>query len=265
MILPKQNNVPEVGFPRAKSWLFYGPPKVGKTEFAAGFPKTLICDLQEGAFHIKTAPVLNIIKEAQDAGISPMDALREAFDLIAGPQGQDFDNIAVDTLDDVYDWTEQEACAHLSKKLKMKIENVGEAPHGADWGEARRRLLGFVEGCKTLGKNVFLIAHSKASSTEPGSVAVKAQTIDLPGKLGKRLPGKVDIIGYCHSIKEGIGAERTINRYISFEPYDEIEAGCRYRELNGKVLPMSFKAIKECFDNPQETKAKPRIKGIVRR
>lgn len=265
MQLPTKNNIPEKGYPKGKTWLIFGPPKVGKTEFVSGFPKPIILDLQNGAFHVKDSPVLNILKEAEAASISPMDALREAFDLLGGPEGQGYETIIIDTLDDVYDWAEEEACAQLTTKLKMKIDNVGEAPHGAGWGNARNRLLGFVEVWKGLGKNVIFIAHSQAASTEQGTVATKARTIDFPGKLAHRLPGKVDIIGYCYSVKEGVGTSRSINRYISFEPYEELEAGCRYKELNGKVLPMTFQAIKDCFDNPSAVAPKKKIQGIVRR
>lgn len=250
MILPTKLNKPEQGFPKGKTWLLFGPQKVGKTVLAAGFPDALILDLQKGAYHINNAYVIDIVEEAKKAGTSNMDALRDAFDLIIGPAGKMYQTIVVDTIDEVYDWSETEACAHLTKKLKTQIDTVEEAPHGAGWGEARRRLMGFVEACRVVGKNVLFMAHTKTVSSESGTVSQKAKTIDLPGKLASRLPAKVDIIGFCYAVKEGVGVKREIKRYISFEPYDEIEAGCRYKELNGKVIPMSFKAIEACFDKP---------------
>ena len=138
----------------------------------------------------------------------------------------------------------------------MNLEGMGEAPNGLDWAISRKSMMGFIEAWRCFArntqKNVIFIAHSTAVMEEKGTTAQKAMTIDFPGKLGRRIPSKVDVVGYCYGQK-GImeNGKPGINRLVSFQPYTDLAAGCRFHELSGKVMPMAYKSIQECFRNPK--------------
>ena len=248
-LLPSQPQKARVGFPVSDSWLIYGQPKIGKTTLAASFPDVFFIDLEEGASEIDGV----IVSKPKS-----LDELSEVLEGLEGPYGKKFATIVIDSIDVVYDWIEQETCLDLSKKFKMKIDNIGEGPNGADWAEARKRLLGFVQAWRQLGKTIVFIAHAKSVMSEKGAITQKARTIDLPGKLAHRFPAKVDHIAFCYAEKEKDSrGKTTISRFISFQPYEDLEAGSRCKELQGQIVPMSFDAIRECFSKSSTKTLKP--------
>ncbi len=249
--LPAKPQIPLTGFPRADSWLFYGPPKIGKTEWSMLFPKPLLLELEEGGADKIAGHVLNIPAVGEKA--PTLDQISDAFDLF---QRSAFETLIIDTLDVINDLMEEEAIAHISRKMKKHYEVMGEAPEGTDWAESRKRVMGFIQAAKGLKKTVVFLAHSQATSGEKGTFEAKALTIDLPGKLKRRVPARIDNIGYMYGVKENhpVTKKLLVNRYVSFQPYMDLEAGTRNKELAGKILPMtdangkpSIKAIIDCF------------------
>ena len=256
--LPSTPQIPKVGFPEADTWLFYGQPKIGKTEFSLMFPAPLLLELEEGGADKVAGHVINIPDLKEKA--APLDQVADVFELFR--KSPKFKTLIIDTIDMVNDWVEVEALEYISRKMKRTYEVMGEAPEGTDWAESRKRMMGFIQAAKGLRKTVIFLAHSQATSGEKGSMEQKAMTIDLPGKLKRRLPARVDNIGYLYGVKENhpVTKKLIINRYVSFQPYMDLEAGTRNKELAGKVLPItdanglpSIKAISDCF-KPQTLK-----------
>lgn len=218
---------PMTGIIPGESWLLYGPPKVGKSTFAAGFPTPLIIDLEDGYRRIKCATPLKP---------NTLNEFRECFGMIRTRISEDkfpFETIVVDSLDVLNSWFEQEACRELG------IKQMGEGSWGSDWATARDKLLKVIDAFRALRKTIVLIGHSKMAIVEQDSM--RAKTCDLPGKLARFLTAKVENIGYCYGLKDKEG----IKRVVSFEPYEELDAGCRNRALAGKIIPMSYKNLKE--------------------
>lgn len=250
------NKMRKPGFPKGRTWLFYGPPKIGKSSIASQFPKSITFDLEDGLEDIGGMTFQNKPEgDEADPKLSArrLDWVAECLAEMEGPGGKKYETIVVDTLDMIHDWMEKDTLAFLSKKFKMELGSMGEAPNGADWAEARKGTLGILTALRQFArrtdKNVVIIAHSQSVMSEKGTTTEKAKTIDFPGKLGRRIPAQVDVIGYCFGLKglDPVTHKSTINRFVSFQPYEELEAGCRYKELNGKVLPMTFKAIDDAF------------------
>ena len=242
VILPTAKVAPRApGFPLGKTWLFYGPPKGGKSTLAAQFPDALHIDAEDGTDDIGGY----VVKPTS------LDELGEIAHLLETPAGAKYKSVILDPLDAIHDWVERDSLKFLSKKLKAQYDVMGEVPNGLDWSDSRNANLGIIHKFRQIGratgKNIIIVAHSQAVMTEKGTVEQKAMTIDLPGKLGRRIPANVDIIGYCYGQKRMVGTKAVIDRMISFQPYEGLEAGCRFKELNGKVIPMSFQAIKDCF------------------
>lgn len=229
-------------FPRGKTWLFFGPPKIGKTPLASQWPKPFVLDMEDGWDEFG-----GMIAHPQN-----LDDVAQAMEALEGSYGNAYETLVIDTLDVVHDWLEQETLEEVGRKIKRDLDAMGEAPEGLDWAISRKKTMGFLEACRvfarTTGKNVVLIAHSTAVMAEKGTTTQKAMTIDFPGKLARRIPAKVDAVGYCFGVKtKDSQGKPIIERRVSFEPYSDLEAGCRFTELSGKILPMSFKAIAEQF------------------
>lgn len=253
--LPTRPNVPQTGFPQTDSWLLYGQPKIGKTTLASNFPQAIILDMEGGASRV----------DCHVLPIKSMEDLRDAYDALEADNGKNFKTVVLDSIDIVYDWVEIDTCDFISKKMKTKVDNIGEAPMGSDWAEARKRLLGIVEVWQSLPITKVFLAHAKAVQGEAGTQMQKAKTLDLPGKLSHRFPARVDNIGFCYATKAGTGLNRVNERFVSFAPYDELEAGSRSKELEGKVLPMDFKAIRACFEGVGAQTLKKKLPVLARK
>ncbi len=244
MILPSKPQTARVSgtFPTGKTWLFYGPPKIGKTAIASQFPKPFAVDLEQGWDEVG-----GMVAHPQT--LADLSQLMEALE---GPYGKPYESIIIDTLDVVHGWMEEETLEEVGKKIKRELSAMGEAPEGLDWAISRKKTMGFLEAWRVFARNtnktVVFIAHANSVMAEKGTITQKAMSIDLPGKLARRVPAKVDAVGYCYGVK-GRDAQNKpiIERKVSFEPYSDLEAGCRFKELSGKVLPMSFKSIREQF------------------
>jgi len=217
-------------FPQHDTWLFFGPPKVGKTTFAASWENCLIVDLERGTDYVNCIRVQPKDLREFDTLISLLESGHADF--------RDFQTIAIDTVDVLHDWIENQVCAELN------ISAIGEAAYGRDYAQVRQRLLSYVGRLKRLDRNILWIAHSRQAIIEPN--APVARTIDLPGKLARFFTAQMDTIGYCFA-EEGEGG--VLTRLISFKPLNTLEAGSRNPVLQDKVVEMSFEAIKKLFES----------------
>ncbi len=245
MILPAKPQLARAPgtFPKGKTWLFFGPPKIGKTKLASGFPKPYVLDMEDGWDDVG----------GMIAHPNNLDDISMIMEALEGPYGKPYETVIVDTLDVVHDFLEEETITEIGKKIKAELEAMGEAPNGLDWAISRKKTMGFLEAwrvfARNTGKNVVFIAHATAVMAEKGTIGQKALSIDFPGKLARRIPAKVDAVGYCYGVKgKDTTGKPIISRMLSFQPYSDLEAGCRFKELSGKILPMSFDAIRSQFN-----------------
>lgn len=222
-------------FPMNDSWLFMGQPKVGKTTLAAAFPNPLIIDLEDGTNEI-------------DGYVFKPDTFQQLEEIYCELEDKcDFETIVIDSMDIVQEWTQGAAIKYLNKKFKKNYEDVGEIPNGAGWADSRTRMMSFVEAWKRVPANIVYVAHTKAVMAEKGGIMEKSKTLDLSGKLAHRIPAKIDNIGYCFAERVKVDDGFEIRRFISFQPYEELEAGCRRKALTGKIIPMTFQDIRAQF------------------
>lgn len=244
MILPAKPQLARAPgtFPKGKSWLFFGPPKIGKTSLTSQFPKPYVLDMEDGWDEVG----------GMIAHPNSLDDISQIMEALEGPYGKPYESIIVDTLDVVHDFLEEETIDEIGRKLKVNLEAMGEAPNGLDWAISRKKMMGFLEAWRVFarnsGKTVVFVAHATAVMAEKGTIGQKALSIDFPGKLARRIPAKVDAVGYCYGVKDkDAQGKPTIKRMVSFQPYSDLEAGCRFKELSGKILPMTFAAIANEF------------------
>ncbi len=227
-----EKNIPKSGW-RPFIMLIYGMPKVGKSTLAAEFSpmgadSSLIIDTENGTDEI----ACNRIK------VTNLDELANALNIA---YKSNFNNIAIDTIDEVYHWAETAAVKMLNAKMKTSHTTVEEFGYGVGYAVARTMMLsviGKLHIFKSVGKTVLLISHQKQAINDTESE--KSRTVELPGKLSRMLAASVDAIALVYVRRDKKGK---LHRYMSFQPYDQVDAGCRLPELAGKDIEFSFHAI----------------------
>jgi len=130
---------------RAQRVVIYGVESVGKSTFAAKFPKPLFLDIEQGTSHL-------------DVDRCEINSWKQLTDALAEAKATDYKTIVIDSAD----WAER-LCVEdlLATSKKTSIEDFG---FGKGWvmvAERMSRMLSSIDQLIDAGKNVVLIAHSK--------------------------------------------------------------------------------------------------------
>jgi len=130
---------------RAQRVVLYGVESVGKSTFAAKFPKPLFLDIEQGTSHL-------------DVDRCEINTWKQLTDALTEAKATDYKTIVVDSAD----WAER-LCVEdlLATSKKTSIEDFG---FGKGWvmvAERMSRMLSSIDQLIDAGKNVVMIAHSK--------------------------------------------------------------------------------------------------------
>lgn len=218
------------------AWMVFGPPKMGKTTFASGWPDIvyLITSKKEIA-RIKAAYIL----------VNTHKKLVDAIDyLIANKKSLGYKTVVFDFVDAMYTNCETHVCQ------KLKIEHPSEAGYGKGvgmidkaFGKEINKMIGSGYGC-------IFISHMQIKEVQTMSGTVTKTVTSLPDRARKIIIPLVSVIGYIdfESIKkkdEETGKVRFVQRrMMSFEPSEFLEAGDRDGYLPPKI---------PCFSDPKKT------------
>ena len=130
---------------RAQRVVLYGVESVGKSTFAAKFPRPLFLDIEGGTSHL-------------DVDRCEVSTWKQLTDALTEAKATDYKTIVIDSAD----WAER-LCVEdlLASTKKTSVEDFG---FGKGWvmvAERMSRFLSSVDQLIDAGKNVVLIAHSK--------------------------------------------------------------------------------------------------------
>jgi hypothetical protein len=136
---------------RAQRVVIYGVESVGKSTFAAQFPKPLFLDVEGGTAHLDTDRV-------EIATLAELEsAIREC-------QSTDYQSVIIDSAD----WAERLVLeGMLVQDKKKSVEDYGYGKGFVMLAEKFARLLTIADQMVAGGKNVVFIAHSKVQRVEP--------------------------------------------------------------------------------------------------
>ena len=218
------------------AWMIFGPPKIGKSTFASGWPHSIyLVTSKKEISRIKSPYIL----------VNTHKKLMAAIDyLIENKKSLGYKVIIFDFVDAMYMNCETYVCQ------KLKIEHPSEAGYGKGvgmidkaFGKEINKMIGSGYGC-------IFISHMQIKEVQTIGGTVTKTTTSLPDRARKILIPLVSVIGYIdfESIKkkdEETGKVKFIQqRMISFEPSVFLEAGDRDGYLPSKI---------RCFADPKKT------------
>jgi hypothetical protein len=153
---------------RAQRVVIYGVESVGKSTFAAKFPKPLFLDIEQGTSHL-------------DVDRCDIATWKQLTDSLVECRSSEYKTIVIDSAD----WAER-LCIEdlLATTKKTSIEDFG---YGKGWvmvAERMARMLSSVDALIEVGKNVVLIAHSKIHKFEAPDALAAYDRYEL--KLSKQ-------------------------------------------------------------------------------
>lgn len=153
---------------RPQRVVIYGVESVGKSTFAAQFPRPLFLDIEGGTNHLS-------VDRAE------INSWRELADAITEVKETVYETVVIDSAD----WAERLAVEDLlATHKKQSIEDFG---FGKGWvmvAEKVSRFLTALDGLIDNGRNVVLIAHSKVQRVEPPDLLAAYDRYEL--KLSKQ-------------------------------------------------------------------------------
>jgi energy-coupling factor transporter ATP-binding protein EcfA2 len=147
--------------------LVYGHAGAGKTTLAASMPKPIIISAEGGLLSIQGAALPYI-------EVNSMETLREAFDYVSGPDGDQFESVVLDSISEI---------AEVVLIHEKAVNKDGRAAYG----EMANLMTGIIRSFRDLpGKHVLMTAKVEKAQDETGRILYSPS---MPGnKVGQALP-----------------------------------------------------------------------------
>lgn len=232
----------KVGTP--KSCLIYGPPKKGKTVFAAsivdvpGFERTLLVDVEGGSSAVSEwYPEIDVITAATAKEFTRVIEGLLNEQLVEPESGLPYQAVIIDTIDKA-----QERQLEVYANDPKRFNKQGQEDGFYKWGLIKTWTTKVADLLHMASFLTIFIAHEDDHKEENGPVTT---TVLLSGKSRLTFPSTPDIIGYFNVKKvedaEGVKANR---RIIDFTVSDKMITGQRYAgKLDGMVADPSFEKV----------------------
>ena len=224
---------------RAQRVVLYGVESIGKSTFAANFPKPLFLDIEGGTAHL----------DVDRAEINSADELIAALNEV---KKLNYQTIVVDSID----WTERLVVEGLlAQHKKTSIEDWG---YGKGWvmvAEKMARLLTAFDDLIGMNINVVLIAHSKVQRVEPPDLMSAYDRYEL--KMSKQasplikewadelwfLKFKTKVMQSEGGKSKGMGGKERIMLTTHSAAYD-----AKTRSGLAEELPLEWSAVSHLFE-----------------
>jgi hypothetical protein len=194
--------------------LVYGMGGVGKTTFAATFPRPLILDFENGAKYFKQRGI--------DVDVVRIDKWFSADDKKGlAKLMENYDSLIFDPIGEM-----MEKLIHSDQVSGSKYRQSDGSLTIAGWGKVKDHARSTLKWARDLGKNVLLVAHVDEKMDEETMV----KRPQIATKIGDEIIAMVDIVGYLDIItvdgveKRVVRVNPTDKRYIAKDRTGALEA-----------------------------------------
>lgn len=233
MKLPEKMTSGKVS-PKEIRLLLYGPPKVGKSAFASGFPNAVFFATEKGYKSLKVYAADVSTWEDFKSGVSKIKK-----------KSHKFDTVVIDTVDLLFD----KCSAYVCDKLGIEHESEGE--WGRGWAAVKDEFTDVISELMQSKYGIIFISHTKGDKITTPVEEITKTIPTLSNQARKILLPLVDIIGCMRYRTKKIDKDQYEEQLIiDFKPSDHVEAGDRTG-----VLPsiLKLKTI------PEDTKRTPDV------
>lgn len=211
--------------------LLYGPPKVGKTTFAASINDG------DGVLFLATEKGHDSV-EVYKVDINSWDAFRRtALELSKG--GHDFKYLVIDIADWFYKHCEQYICK------KHGVDHPNDLAYGKGASMVKDEFVRAINTINHMGYGICFISHCKEREQSTKTAKWSVMDTSLAAAPSGVITGLCDFVFYAYTNSEG-------KRVIRTKGTKHINAGDR-TGLLPDLLPFSFNEVKK-YLKPEEKK-----------
>jgi hypothetical protein len=221
-MLQIEKNTPDINITKLRI-MVYGPPKIGKSTFAAQNERAVFLDTDNNG---------TAFLPCYRVPVFSWSALKKAIGEIKDDPR--FDTIILDTVDMAYQFCRQHVCAE--NKIAHESEDKS---YGRAWDMVKTEWMKMVAFIQSLNKGMWMISHSIQKEVKIDGVKRSVVTTTLPGQAQRLTMALADQIFYMDTNDKG-------KRQLYMLPQDGVECGGRLAAY-GLDKNMEFDKESELF------------------
>lgn len=175
--------------------LIYGEPGVGKTVLAgsasevADMSPVLYIDIEGGTMPLSVMYPKIVKNKEQITGIKQIEDLYNELRFMNHP----YQTVVIDSLSELQKISMASIMADVVKADRSRDPDV---PSQREWGKNIEQVRRIVRYYRDLPMHVIMISHDK--EIENDKRAVTKQTVSMPGKLAKEIPGFFSTVAFMY-------------------------------------------------------------------
>ena len=213
-----------------KTILLAGQPKIGKSEWCASSPRTLIFDLENG-YNAHPGVYKISVTKWSDIKMYLQQLKKEEL-------RQKYDNVAFDTIGVAWDLCTQYICAQAG------VNKIGEIPYGAGYKARDDEFANTLRAFIMLEYGLILTCHIKETTVgTKDDVDIVALRPDLDKRCLPIVNSLVDVIGVIQQTWDENGESQ---RWLLTKATPTITAGSRWKYLDAKI-PFGYKYLEDAI------------------
>ena len=203
---------------KGKYVLVYSQPKVGKTSFAASFPRNLLLAFEKG---------YNAIGGVRAADINKWSDAKLVLRQLEKPEAKAmYDTITIDTVSIAWSLCEEFVCAQAG------VQKINEIPWGQGYTQLTQEFEAFLRKITMLGYGLVLITHVDVRRETVGNNEIEYYSPSLNKRCYPICNRIVDIIGYIDVTWDENGNGE---RWFYTRKTPTIMAGSRFKYLSPRI------------------------------
>lgn len=221
-----------------KTILLAGAPKIGKSEWCATSPRTLIFDLENG---------YNAHPNVYKVPITKWSDIKMYLQQLKKEELKEkFDNIAFDTISVAWDLCTQFICSQNG------VSKIGEIPYGAGYKSRDDEFANTLRSFVMLDFGLILTCHVKETTIgTKDDVDIVALRPDLDKRCLPIVNSLVDVIGVIQQTWNENGESE---RWLLTKATPTITAGSRWAHLDSRI-PFGYKYLEAAIGRAIDAEA----------